>query len=100
MPLRPLQSLFVVFALAAFASCNRGPSAVRPPSLDASAAGSKAMELYDKNGDDKVVAPILEKLGYKLNRAKTNLGLGRAVMNKDQSAGGARAPALGSEMAK
>jgi hypothetical protein len=24
-----------------------------------------------------VVAPILEKLGYTLNRAKTNLGLGR-----------------------
>ena len=54
----------------------------------------------DENGDDKVVAPILEKLGYKLNRAKTNLGLGRAVMNKGESAGGARAPAVGSEMAK
>jgi hypothetical protein len=54
----------------------------------------------DENGDDKVVAPILEKLGYKLNRAKTNLGLGRAVMNRHDSAGGAREPAFGSEMAK
>jgi ferredoxin len=35
----------------------------------------------DENGDDKIVAPILEKLGYKLHRAKTNMGLGRAVLN-------------------
>ena len=32
----------------------------------------------DANGEeDHVVAPILEKLGYKLERAKTNIGLGR-----------------------
>jgi ferredoxin len=31
----------------------------------------------DENGEDKVVAPILERLGYKLERAKTNIGLGR-----------------------
>jgi ferredoxin len=31
----------------------------------------------DENGDDNVVAPILERLGYKLERAKTNIGLGR-----------------------
>jgi ferredoxin len=30
----------------------------------------------DENGEEKVVAPILEKLGYKPQRAKTNLGLG------------------------
>ena len=29
-----------------------------------------------------MVAPILEKLGYKLERAKTNIGLGR-ITNKD-----------------
>jgi len=29
------------------------------------------------NGEEDVVAPILEKLGYRLERAKTNLGLGR-----------------------
>jgi ferredoxin len=28
-------------------------------------------------GEDDVVAPILERLGYKLQRAKTNIGLGR-----------------------
>lgn len=31
----------------------------------------------DANGEDHVVAPILERLGYKLERAKTNAGLGR-----------------------
>ena len=31
----------------------------------------------DENGEDHVVEPILEKLGYKLERAKTNIGLGR-----------------------
>ena len=31
----------------------------------------------DEEGEENVVAPILEKLGYKLERAKTNIGLGR-----------------------
>ena len=31
----------------------------------------------DEDGEDPVVAPILERLGYKLERAKTNIGLGR-----------------------
>ena len=31
----------------------------------------------DETGDENVVAPILERLGYKLERAKTNTGLGR-----------------------
>ena len=31
----------------------------------------------DDEGEERVVAPILEKLGYELKRAKTNLGLGR-----------------------
>jgi ferredoxin len=31
----------------------------------------------DENGEDDVVGPILEKLGYSLERAKTNVGLGR-----------------------
>jgi ferredoxin len=36
----------------------------------------------DEQGEDRVVAPILERLGYRLHRAKTNLGLGRAVLRK------------------
>jgi ferredoxin len=31
----------------------------------------------DENGEDNVVGPILERLGYKLERAKTNIGLGK-----------------------
>lgn len=31
----------------------------------------------DEDGEDTVVAPVLERLGYKLERAKTNIGLGR-----------------------
>jgi len=31
----------------------------------------------DDTGDETVVAPVLERLGYKLQRAKTNTGLGR-----------------------
>ena len=31
----------------------------------------------DESGEDTVVAPVLERLGYKLERAKTNIGLGR-----------------------
>jgi ferredoxin len=36
----------------------------------------------DENGDDNVVLPLLESLGYHPQRAKTNTGLGR-VTNKD-----------------
>jgi hypothetical protein len=36
----------------------------------------------DENGEDHVVAPVLERLGYKLERAKTNIGLGR-ITNPD-----------------
>jgi ferredoxin len=36
----------------------------------------------DADGEDHVVAPILERMGYKLERAKTNIGLGR-ISNPD-----------------
>ncbi|MCC6859182.1 MAG: 4Fe-4S binding protein [Bryobacterales bacterium] len=36
----------------------------------------------DEDGEENVVAPILERLGYRLERAKTNLGLGR-ITNKE-----------------
>jgi ferredoxin len=39
----------------------------------------------DENGDDSVVAPILERLGYKLDRAKTNIGLGRISRTPEPS---------------
>ena len=37
----------------------------------------------NESGDEEVVAPILERLGYSLQRAKTNSGLGR-VLNPPQ----------------
>ena len=50
----------------------------------------------DDNGEDNVVRPVLERLGYKIQRAKTNTGLGR-ITNKaaiveiqNQSAGAAK----------
>jgi ferredoxin len=39
----------------------------------------------DEHGEDNVVAPILEKLGYKLERAKTNIGLGRKIQQLERS---------------
>ena len=39
----------------------------------------------DENGEENVVAPILERLGYKLERAKTNIGLGRVTNTRGES---------------
>jgi ferredoxin len=40
----------------------------------------------DQTGEDHVVAPILERMGYRLERAKTNTGLGRItnIVNAEQ----------------
>jgi ferredoxin len=37
----------------------------------------------DEDGEENVVAPILARLGYKLERAKTNTGLGRVTNGKE-----------------
>jgi hypothetical protein len=42
------------------------------------------------DGEDHVLAPILERLGYKLQRAKTNTGLGR-ITNRPAEVGAAEA---------
>jgi hypothetical protein len=50
----------------------------------------------DENGEENVVAPVLERLGYTLHRAKTNIGLGRIsndpvpAMKQEETAGAAR----------
>ena len=36
----------------------------------------------DEHGEDPIVGPILERLGYRLERAKTNIGLGRITNQK------------------
>lgn len=48
----------------------------------------------DEEGEEDTVAPILERLGYKLERAKTNVGLGRItnpeMVKKQEPAGAIR----------
>ena len=49
----------------------------------------------DEDGEENVVAPILERMGYKLERAKTNVGLGRITNpveepKKEEPVGSAR----------
>jgi ferredoxin len=39
----------------------------------------------DTNGEEHVIAPVLEKLGYTLHRAKTNIGLGRLQPSNRQA---------------
>src|ERR1041384_7040280 len=46
----------------------------------------------DENGEEHVVAPILERLGYRLERAKTNTGLGRITNIKQVVEIGAAVP--------
>jgi hypothetical protein len=41
----------------------------------------------DAEGEENVVAPILEKLGYTLERAKTNIGLGRVTNPVSEAVG-------------
>ena len=55
--------------------CSRAPSRVKPPSIDAKAAGAAAMAQYDANNDGKVDAAELEKAP----------GLKAALANLDQN---------------
>lgn len=70
-------SLVIAASLLAstLASCSYGPARVKQPGIDASRAGSLALEQYDKNGDDVVsgeelnAAPALKAA---LQRLDTN----------------------------
>jgi hypothetical protein len=46
----------------------------------------------DAEGEETLVAPILEKLGYNPQRAKTNIGLGRKVIRDLTAAPAAATP--------
>jgi hypothetical protein len=54
-------SILVSMLALSFASCSFGPSPVHQPSIDASAAASRAIETYDKNGDAVISGDELEK---------------------------------------
>jgi hypothetical protein len=47
--------------LAASAGCPGGPARVRPPTIDAAAAGAKAIEMFDANKDGKLSGKELDK---------------------------------------
>jgi hypothetical protein len=44
----------IVFALTTLAGCGRGPSRVAAPTWDPEGAASRAIEMYDKDGDSKL----------------------------------------------
>ena len=53
-------SLIILVAIL-LTSCGGGPTPIRPPSINASAAGREAMDQYDTNGDGQVAGAELEK---------------------------------------
>lgn len=57
----PCTFVLALLLLAAITSCQRGPTGVKQPSIDASSAGKLVMEQYDTNGDGKVAGDELEK---------------------------------------
>jgi len=38
----------------------------------------------EADGEDRRVAPVLERLGYRLERAKTNIGLGKVTQPEEK----------------
>jgi hypothetical protein len=46
----------------------------------------------DENGEETIVLPILQRLGYDPQRAKTNIGLGRKVIRDLTNAAPVSAP--------
>jgi hypothetical protein len=47
--------------LAVAAGCSQGPPRIHPPSIDASTAAARAVEMYDANKDGRLTADELDK---------------------------------------
>jgi hypothetical protein len=61
MPLRRTGFVLPIAVFAfAIASCSRGPSTVKQPAINASSAGSAAVEEFDKNGDAQLSGDELD----------------------------------------
>src|SRR5689334_21545162 len=68
-------AMFAVGVLLVFTGCNSRPAAVLPPAINASQAGSQAIELYDKSGDGIIAGGELDRapaLTEALSRLDTN----------------------------
>jgi hypothetical protein len=52
--------IFVVGLPIVFMGCSSRPAAVRPPAINASQAGSQAIEMYDKNGNGVIAGDELD----------------------------------------
>jgi hypothetical protein len=61
MSVRIVTSCMLLAGLVIAVGCLRGPSRVPLPSIDASAAGAKAIEQYDSNHDGKISGAELNK---------------------------------------
>lgn len=71
----PVSGLALALIALISVGCSGKPSRIHPPSINASSAGSAAMEQYDLNGDGKVAGEELEKapsLKAGLSRLDTN----------------------------
>lgn len=61
MSIHVLTSCTLAASLMFAVGCQRGPSRLHPPAIDASAAGSQAMEMYDADKDGKLSGAELDK---------------------------------------
>lgn len=58
---RGLAGWVLMTVLVVGAGCSQSPSRLHPPAIDASAAGAKAVEIYDTNKDGKISGDELDR---------------------------------------
>ncbi len=61
MSFRAMTGCMLAIGLVLSTGCSKGPSRLHPPSIDASAAGSQAVEMYDADRDGKISGAELDK---------------------------------------
>jgi hypothetical protein len=61
MSLRTMTGCLLVVVLISAVGCSNRPPRLKPPAINASAAGSKAMEMYDADKDGKISGEELDK---------------------------------------
>ncbi len=61
MSFRAMTGCMLAIGLVLSTGCSKGPARLHPPSIDASGAGSQAMEMYDADHDGKISGAELDK---------------------------------------